>query len=110
MSKIKLPEGVTEANINAWKEKFGKVKIITCKCENGKSVEFIIAQPTREILDAWAHHHNNDNIAKARQVLESNCILHGDKTLFEKDVNLQSTVLKKVQEMLTNLEVEEKEL
>jgi len=109
MSKI-LPEGVTQDQVNTWKEKYGKVKVITVKRENGKEVQFVIGQPTREILDSWAHYHNNDQIAKARGVLKGSCILHGDQSLFDKDVNLESTVLKKVQEMLVTLEAEEKEL
>jgi hypothetical protein len=110
MSKATLPKGVTEEQIQEWKDKHGKVKLITCKRENGESVDFIIGQPTRDILDSWAHHHNNDDIVKSRKVLENSCILFGDKALFAKDINLQSTVLKKVQEMLENLQTEEKEL
>ncbi|MCK6649706.1 MAG: hypothetical protein L6Q66_08620, partial [Bacteroidia bacterium] len=70
MSKI-LPEGVTQDQVNTWKEKYGKVKVITVKRENGKEVQFVIGQPTREILDSWAHYHNNDQIAKARGVLKA---------------------------------------
>lgn len=110
MSKLSLPEGVTESQIKDWKDKHSKVKLISCKRDNGEQAEYIIGQPTRDILDAWVHHINNDNTKKAREVLENSCVLFGDKALFAKDVNLQSTVLKKVQEMLENLQLEEKEL
>ncbi|MCE9540627.1 MAG: hypothetical protein K8R85_15620 [Bacteroidetes bacterium] len=110
MSKTKLPEGVTETQIQEWKDKHGKVKLITCKRDKGEEAVFIIGQPTRDIMDAWAHAYDNDKRQKAREILENSCVLHGDKTLFVKDINLQTTVLKKVQEMLENLQAEEKEL
>lgn len=104
-----LPTGVTETQIQTWKEKHGKIKLLTCK-SGEKEISFIIGQPTRDIVDAWTHHYDNDNRVKAREVLENSCVLHGDKSLFLKDINLQNTVLKKVQEMLKDLQTEEKEL
>jgi hypothetical protein len=110
MSKSKLPQGVTEAQVQEWKDKHSKVKLISCKRENGEQVEYIIGQPTRDILDSWSHYMSNDNNKKAREILQTNCILFGEKSLFEKDVNLESTVTKKITEMLETLRTEEKEL
>lgn len=111
MSKNKgLPTGVTQEQVNSWKEKHGKVKMITVPRENGESVDYIIGRPDRTIVDMWAHHIDNDNRVKSREVLKKNCILFGDTSLFDKDVNLESTVYKKIQEMLELYRAEEKEL
>lgn len=109
-SELKLPEGVTESDIQTWKQKLGKIKLISCVRENGQKVEFIIGQPTREILDCWQTHQENGKYDKAREVLKANCVLHGDKELFKEDVNLETTVLKKVTDLLELLQASEKEL
>lgn len=105
-----LPKGVTEGQVQEWKDKHGKVKQITFTRDNKETADFIIGRPTRSIMDAWAHHFNKEDLAKARGVLQNSCILNGDTSLFEKDINLQTSVLKKIQEMLEEVQAEEKEL
>lgn len=109
-NQIELPQGVADLDIQKWKERFGKIKLISCTRENGEEEQYIVAQPTRDIVDAWMSHHEAGRYDKAREVLSKNCVLHGNTDLFKSDINLESTVLKKVQEMLETLRASEKEL
>lgn len=105
-----LPAGVTQQQIDAWKASHGKVKLVKCKRDDGTFVDYVIGRPDRETVDMWAHAHDKDDRAKARAILFNACLLSGDKTLFAKDINLESTVLKKITAMLEDVQSTEKEL
>lgn len=105
-----LPEGVTKQQIEDWKKKHVRIKQVVAKRKTGGSVSFIVGQPTREIMDSWLFHFDKGSYPEARAVLTSNCVLHGDVSLLEEDINLQSTILKKIQGMLEDFQTSEKEL
>ena len=101
---------VTPEQIAEWKGKLKVVKKITVPTLGGGKAEFIIGRPTREILDAYGFQLDKDNQKKAREILQNNCILAGDISLFADDVNIENTVMNKVTGLLEKLEVEEEEL
>lgn len=109
-TKSSLPKGVTQEQVDTWKTIHKKVILITAFRENGEEAQYIIGRPNRTIVDMWAHHYDNGATDKARKVMKENCILFGNQELFATDINLENTVLRKVQEMLEILRVEEKEL
>ena len=103
-------EDVTPEQLKAWKDEFKEVKKITVTTKGGKKIPFILGRPTRDILDIYALKIEKDENKAARGVLQVNCILAGDTTLFAEDVNLESTVMKKITGMLGALDAVEEEL
>lgn len=103
-------EDVTPEQLKAWKDEFKQLKKITVVTKSGGKIPFIVARPTRDILDMYAFKVDKDENKAAREVLQVNCILAGDTTLFAEDVNLESTVMKKITGMLESLDAIEEEL
>ena len=110
MEELGLPEGVTQEQVDAWKKEYKKVKTSTFKTDDGQDVLFILARPTRVILDMWNNAFDKGDRQKARDILKTNCIKFGDKKLLDTDVNLETSVLGKIQGMLEEVQAIEKEL
>lgn len=99
------------ANIDSWKEKHKRVKVITVKSKLLKrDVPFIIGKPTTQVLDAVAKYDHDGKTKKVEEVLIGSCVLAGEVALFNEDLDVKNAVMEKVNELFDKLEVEEKEL
>lgn len=103
-------KAVTPEMIAEWKKQLKVIKKIKVKTTSGSVVEFIIGRPTRDVLDIWVSKLDKEDNTGAREVLKTNCILAGDASIFAEDVNVESTVMKRITGMLQECEVEEEEL
>lgn len=77
---IKLPEGVTEETMTAWKEKYGadKVKVAALpKDDDGNDyLDVVVTVPTRKVVgefEKWLDKDPN----KAKEILINSCLLTG---------------------------------
>ncbi len=108
MGVLKVEE-VTPEQIKGWKDKHKQVIKISIPVGTGK-VQFMLGRPTRSVLDNWVAKLEKDDAKGARDVLKANCILAGDTSIFDDDVNVESTVMKNITKMCKTIEVEEEEL
>lgn len=105
---------ITEENaaaIPGWKDKHKQLKAVAFFSKvHSKWCPFIVAKPTATVMDAIAKYSSQDKTEKIDEVLRESCVKAGDKSLFESDVDLKSSVFKKITSMLEDLQEEEKEL
>jgi len=78
IAKVVLPEGVTEEQIKAWKERYGakKVKIATLPLDddNVETMDIIVRVPDRKTMgefEKWVDRSPN----KAKEILINACVL-----------------------------------
>jgi len=74
---------ITKTQISDWKKTKGKLKHISISLDDdfeakGKTADFIICPPTRNILSAISHYGQEKNIDKVNELLIENCVLGGD--------------------------------
>lgn len=88
--KTKLPEGVTEEQVKAWKEKYGEkaIKIVSLYRDGTmEPFDFMARRPDRKITSEYMKHVDK-NFEKATNILITNCCLtkadeiKGDDELF----------------------------
>ncbi|MCQ2319455.1 MAG: hypothetical protein MJZ90_11145 [Bacteroidales bacterium] len=77
---IKLPEGVTEADIKAFKEKYGHNKVMLASLplddDGDEFLDVIITVPTRKVIsefEKWV----DKNPDKAKEIMVNACLLTG---------------------------------
>lgn len=84
---MKLPEGVTKQQVEAWKQEHGVVQMYDI---DGHKI--IAHRPTRGVVNQWEKFNDSDP-NKARTILVSNCVLHGKEEALAKDELFYSTAL-----------------
>ena len=99
---------VTAEEIEGWKREHKKVQKITVSFE-GEKKQFIIARPTREVVNAMQKYDRENNIEKQQDILVKNCIKAGDTSLL-KDIDVFNTVIKRVNDLVEDLTTEVEEL
>jgi hypothetical protein len=91
--------------INGWKAKYGEHNVHQADIESDEGIlTYIIRKPGRKEIDAMAHHKSNNDVTKANNVLISNCILHGDKDIIERDGDVYAEVLLKISALVKKRE------
>lgn len=82
-------DGVTDAAMKAWRERYGedKVEIVTLKNEHGtKELIVVIRKPDR-ITKGKFETYMDKNMGKARDILITNCLLsHKEEVLADDDL------------------------
>lgn len=100
-----------EFPIDEWKEKYGRVKIISVADSKGDKHDFIIVRPTQTIMDSLLKGVQDSKMHKTREIFRNSCVMAGDKEVFDKDIDVRNKVIEKIMDLFdNNLEVEEKEL
>lgn len=77
-SKVKLPEGVTEEDIKAFKEKYGQNKVMLASLplddDGNEYLEVVVTVPTRKVIsefEKWV----DKNPDKAKEIMVNACLL-----------------------------------
>jgi len=77
--ETKLPGGVIQADVDAWKKKHGSVHQFAAQ-DKGKSYFFYLSEPTDEVM-SLAYSKAKESSWEAGLVLFSNCWLGGDEAV-----------------------------
>ena len=101
------PDKVTEA-----KAKYAALKSVTVTLKDGSKENYVIAQPSRAVLDMISKYFSENKDHKVREVLNANCILAGNMDVINNplDTSPGDTVYGKITEWVDKLQIEEKEL
>ena len=112
---LQLPDGITQEQVNAWKEQFGsdKVKLAYLKKdESGTRIPAVMHTPTRTVIgefEKWS----DSNPDKAKEILIKGCVLgestrndimaSGNDLLFFSAFNACSKLIPKAESEILNL-------
>lgn len=102
----------TPDQLSQWKAKYGEhnLRSAIVETQGGKAEEYVIRVPGRAELEAVGRHGANKDIAKANQVLISNCVLHGNTQLFDTDGTVYAAILDELSRLMRKAEVAVKKL
>lgn len=98
------------AEIEAWKETHGTVKAVCFPTKKNGLQAFIIGCPTSPVIDAYKAYDHRGDTKKIDNLLINSCVLAGDKTVIDQDINLKNSTLKSIVNLLEDYQAEEKEL
>lgn len=81
-----LAGGVTQTQVDTWKQKYGKVYKLTIPSQTNpdEKLTAYARKPDKNVLAAAAPHMQSDPI-KAGDILRNNCYLAGDSELLKND-------------------------
>lgn len=85
---VTLPEGVTQDQVDAWKQKHGKdnLRLIKLSRDEGRTdtVTVVARVPDRTVVAEYLRYADS-NITKANSILIENCLLTGKDQVREND-------------------------
>lgn len=88
MTKVKLPKGVTQEQVDAWKKKYDDVRLLELPKDdliNSDNVLQVIARnPDRDVLSEYLKHQDK-NPRLANEILVKNCLLSGKDEVMADD-------------------------
>lgn len=76
-----LGGGITQAELDGWKEKYKEVSIVTVKLNANESLTGYFKKPTREILAYVTNLASDKQVFEAREFLATNTFIGGDKSI-----------------------------
>jgi len=76
-----LFEGVTQEELDEWKEKYKEVHIITVKVSDSESITGYFKKPDRNVMANVVNMANNGNMFGAREFLLNNTYIGGNKRI-----------------------------
>jgi len=76
-----LGGGVTQAQLNEWKEKYGEVSVVKVTVSATKELTGYFKKPTRDIMAYCINAANNEKVYEAREFLVTNTFIGGDKEI-----------------------------
>ena len=95
---LKLPEGITEEQLQVWRKKHGKLIIVNIEDEDKEVFSAVFKRPNKDILSAMTRKAKQDEI-NAIFFLYDNCLLAQDDDL-KKDDLLKLEASKKLGEFI----------
>ena len=91
----------SEADITAIKAKHGNnLTLVQLQVSEEETSEFILAQPSRKVMDLLGHHGIKKDVIAANKVLISNCVVAGDSELIERDGSVYTTILSEIRKLV----------
>lgn len=103
-----LPGGVTEAQVQAWKKEYGKVRAYSVKKSDTEKATCYLRSPDRKVMGAALQAQKSDPI-KAKETILVNCWLGGDSEIKTND-ELFISIAAQLDDLIELKEVEIKEL
>lgn len=101
----------SEADITALKAKHGNnLTLVEVQVSETQTSEFILAQPSRKVMDLLGHHGIKKDVIAANKVLVSNCVVAGDNALLESDGSVYTTILSEIRKLVATKEIKVKKL
>lgn len=97
-----LPEGVTQQDVNNWKDKYDDVRLLRLpkdeRIGSENSLTVVARNPDRDILSEYLKH-SDKNPKLANEILVKNCLLSGMDEVLEND-RLFLTAVTKLAELI----------
>lgn len=93
----KLPGGITQAQLDAWKEKHGGVNVVKVHLSEAESVTGYFKKPTRDVIANCVNMATEGNVYEAREFLANNTFIGGDarvNTDFDVSISAQINLWK----------------
>lgn len=103
-----LPGGVTEAQVQAWKREFGRVRAYSVQKSDSQKATCYLRTPDRKVMGAALQAQKSDPI-KAKEIILLNCWLGGDNEIKTND-ELFISIATQLDDLIEIKEVEIKEL
>lgn len=95
---LKIPESVTEEQLEVWRKKYGKLIIVNIEDEDKEVFSAVFKRPDKDILSAMTRKAKQDEISAIFFVYD-NCVLAQDDDL-KKDDLLKLQASKKLGESM----------
>jgi len=76
-----LPGGTTQAQLDAWKTKYGEVHIVTVQLTDDKTITGYFKKPGRDILANCVNMSTEGKTFEAREFLANNTFIGGDSEI-----------------------------